>query len=376
VVGIHGEPLDTNRLAGRQGPLHQRPVEQRNQRLRQAAGQGAQSRAQPGTENERLMHRRGLNATPGHCKPRKKLSAGASPRHSARHPSTLDCPVNESTTDANPSAGELEALVRLLDDDTPEVRAGVAARLAACAGDLSEWLASRKEPLPPKDLATLSLLLEPSRRETLAREWQAPGGGAGALDEDWDGFEAMLRLLSDFLHDGVTLRQPLSDALDLLADEAQDHGVTSADELRAFLFEQDRLAANADDTENPANLDLAWAVSNGRSNPLGLTLIFMLVAKRLDLEVEPINFPGHFLCRIFKEGYPVVIDCFDHGRQHLEFTLMESPDLNRKQRECLRRTASLGEVMRRVLDDLAEGLDEWEHPDDATLIRRLRKTLA
>jgi hypothetical protein len=78
-------------------------------------------------------------------------------------------------------------------------------------------------------------MLRPARREILVRDWIAPSGGAMALHEDWESFEALLRTISDFLHDGITLRQPLSDALDLLMEEAIDDGVTDADELRTFL---------------------------------------------------------------------------------------------------------------------------------------------
>src|SRR5690606_3538983 len=126
----------------------------------------------------------------------------------------------------------------------------------------------------------------------LEREWVAPTGGAQALAEDWDSFEALLRSLSDFLHDGVTLRQPLSDALDLLAEEAAESGVLTEEDLRAFLFGSNRFQGNRSDYYDPRNSDLAWCVAEGRSNPLGLCLIFILTARRMELDVEGVNFPG------------------------------------------------------------------------------------
>jgi len=49
-------------------------------------------------------------------------------------------PVTRSAVDAidPPTSEELVALLRLLDDDTPEVRERVAQRLALCGGDLSD----------------------------------------------------------------------------------------------------------------------------------------------------------------------------------------------------------------------------------------------
>ncbi len=278
---------------------------------------------------------------------------------------------------AAPAPGELDALVRLLDDETPAVRAQVAERLALCGGDLSEWLATRPKPLSEKEKTILAGMLRPARRAALERDWIVPTGGAKALAEDWDTFEALLRALSDFLHDGVTLRQPLSDALDLLAEEAGDAGVSTEAELRGFLFDGDRLEGNRADYYDPRNSDLAWCVAEGRSNPLGLCLIFILVARRMELDVEGVNFPGHFLCRYHEDGYPVIVDCFDHGRRHLQSTLLESgSDLDSAQRKILRQSADPGTILMRILNNLMPALEHAGRQEDAALIDRLRATLA
>ena len=276
---------------------------------------------------------------------------------------------------AAPAPEELDALVRLLDDETPMVRSRVAERLALCTGDLSEWLATRPQTLSKKERGLLSELLRPPHRETLIREWIAPTGGAAALQEDWETFESLLRTLSDFLHDGISLRQPLSDALDLLAEEASDEGIGTANELRSFLFDGTRLIANPEKYNDPRNSDLAWCIAEGCSNPLGLCLIFMLVGRRLHLEVEGVNFPGHFLCRIFEDGFPIIVDCYDLGRLHLQHTLLESPELNRMQRDFLRQSADPGKILQRLLNNLYHALQQETRLEDAALISELQATL-
>lgn len=290
-------------------------------------------------------------------------------------PLTIRFVLTSSPSEVPPAPEELDALLRLLDDETPEVRTRVAERLALCGGDISEWLATHPRALSPTEKKVLAGMLGPARRKGLEREWLVPTGGAVALREDWESFEALLRVLSDFLHDGITLRQPLSDALDLLAEEADESGVGSANDLRAFLFEGGRLVGNQDEYEDPRNSDLAWSVAEGRSNPLGLCVIFALVARRMDLVVESVNFPGHFLCRIYEDGYPIIIDCFDHGRLHLQATLLESPDLGRAERSILRETADPGTVLSRLLNNLVGALGKAGRAEDARLIRKLRKTL-
>jgi regulator of sirC expression with transglutaminase-like and TPR domain len=277
---------------------------------------------------------------------------------------------------APPTPAELGALLRLLDDETPEVRERVSARFALCGGDISEWIATQPQPLATRERILLAEMLSPPRREVLAREWIVPTGGAAALQEDWETFEALLRALSDFLHDGISLRQPLSDALDLLAEEATDEGVQTAMELRAFLFEGTRLNPNKAGYDDPRNSDLAWCLTEGHSNPLGLCLIFMLVGRRLNLEIEGVNFHSHFLCRVFEDGFPIIIDCYDHGRIHLQMTLLESPDLNRAQRDLLRHSAGPGVMLLRLLNNLHRALEDAARDEDAALVAKLRTTLA
>lgn len=279
------------------------------------------------------------------------------------------------TNVAPPTPEELDALLRLLDDETPEVRSRVAERIAACGGDLSEHLASRPRQLSAEERSVLATILRPARRESLEREWLVPSGGAAALGEDWEAFESMLRLISDFLHDGVTIRQPLSDALDLLAEEAEENGVDSANDLREFLFESGRFSANQQGQSDPENADLAWTISEGKSNPLGLGLVFILVAKRLNLVVEPVNFPGHFLCRIYEDGLPIIVDCYDHGKLHLQSTLLENPELGKPERDILRQTADAGVVLMRLLNNLVAAFEHAKRAEDARLIRKLRASL-
>ncbi len=276
---------------------------------------------------------------------------------------------------APPAPEELDALLRLLDDETPAVRERVAERLASCGGDISEWLASRPRALSKQELSLLAEMLRPPRRKLLEREWIAPTGGAAALQEDWESFEALLRALSDFLHDGITLRQPLSDALDLLAEEAADAGITTARELGKFLFDGSRLTANQEDYQDPRNSDLAWSIAEGRSNPLGLCLIYILTGRRLGFDIEGVNFPGHFMCRIFEDGYPMIIDCFDRGQLHLQATLLESPDLSRSQRTLLRQSAGPGTILIRLLNNLHGALEHAARDEDAQLVQELQATL-
>lgn len=276
-----------------------------------------------------------------------------------------------------PDAKELSALLRLLDDDTPEVRSVVAGRLAEVGGDLSEILPDMARSLSGREKGLLTSMLLPARRKTLREEWVTPGFGVAGLGDDWELFESHLRLISDFLHDGLSLRQPLSDALDLLAEEAQEDGVASANDLRVFLFERKRLGPNAGNYYDPRNSDLAWCLSEGVSNPIGLGVIYMLTGQRLEMEIEGICFPGHFLCRIHEDGYPLIVDCFDRGCIHSQNVLTDpSNDLGREQRRALEGSADLGTILLRVINNLIDAFVRQGRMDDAELITEMRDSMA
>jgi hypothetical protein len=275
------------------------------------------------------------------------------------------------------SVTEFYSLLRLLDDDTPAVRQTVGERLREYGGDVSEVLAECPHPLTDSEIGLLSDLIKPCRRDALLVDWEVPFHGWRAMDDDWDHLEACLRQLSDFLHDGVSLRPPLSDLLDLLADEASEAcDEAGIDGLRMYLFESGRLKGNHEQYHDPLNSDLAWAIQHGKSNPIGLATIFLLVARRLDLEVDGVNFPGHFLCRVEHGGQHLLVDCFNSGRMHdLNDILNRRDDIDDAIATALTSTASPGEILIRTLRNLEISLQRHEEIEDAALIHRLIESL-
>ena len=280
-----------------------------------------------------------------------------------------------SATDNSPE--RLSVLLRLLDDDSPPVRASVEAALSAFGGDVSELLPELDAGLGEAELELLSLLLLPARRDRLRRDWVVPAGGAAAVHDDWDQFEALLRTLSDYLHDGVTLRQPLADALDLLAEDlegiAAEHGAAG---LNRVLFEDGRFTANLDEEDEPENYDLARVLAGHPSNAIGLGLIFLLVARRLEIDVEGINLPRSFLCRYQDEGQMLLSEPHVKGRRVLPEDLAHRiRRYPREVRSLAARPASPGELLVRVVEELATSWSVRGETEDAELMEELLATL-
>jgi hypothetical protein len=277
-----------------------------------------------------------------------------------------------------PDIKELAAILRLLDDETPEVRSVVVDKLSHVGGDLSEILPDVAANLNAKELDILEDILGSVRSKTLREEWLTPRFGSAALEDDWELFESQLRLLSDFLHDGISLRQPLSDALDLLTEEFQSTHPVGATEndLRIFLFEEGRIQANHKHYYDPRNGDLAWCISSGISNPIGLGLIYMLIGQRLGMDIQGISFPGHFLCRIFEDGEPIVVDCFDCGKMHAQYVLTDpTNELTKEQRLHLQEAADLGTILMRILNNLIDCFRRLNRDEDMELLTEMRDSM-
>ncbi|MGB6223106.1 transglutaminase family protein [Haloferula sp.] len=276
-----------------------------------------------------------------------------------------------------PTADSLLLLLRLIDDETPEVRDSVSSALEAFGGDVSELLSQGSLRPSAQELAILAELLHPSRRERLRKEWVVPAGGVTAFGEDWDSLEALLRILSDFLHDGVSLRQPLGDALDLLAEDVEPAFVQDGCAgLCKALLGGGRLVADRKGEMDPKLLDLAAVIAGSPSNSFGLGMILLLVAQRLDAALIGVSLPGAFFCRYESEQGQILLDPSLGGKpvDPAEFThrIRRYP---REIRMLAGRAVVPGELLLRTTEELATAFAVMNLTDDAELMEDLVDSL-
>ncbi|GAA5481587.1 transglutaminase family protein [Haloferula sargassicola] len=276
-----------------------------------------------------------------------------------------------------PSSQHLATLVRLVDDETPEVRSSVMRELEAYHGDVSDWIDDLPAPLDPAERRTLGRLLRPARRRRLAEEWVVPTRGLGGLAEDWEAAESLLRAISDFLHDGVSLRQPLGDALDLLAEEAEPSFSKGGEAALCRFLLENYLKVDRGGDLVPRHYDLAALAEGTPGNSLGLGAILLLIGQRLGAQMRGVNFPGTF--------YLVIPDAqrghrtFDPagGLSPIESDVLArrlmraSPEL----RSRLRLPFTPGDLVLRIVEDLEAAFAVHEEMEDAELFGRLAESL-
>jgi regulator of sirC expression with transglutaminase-like and TPR domain len=83
--------------------------------------------------------------------------------------------------------------------------------------------------------------------------------------------------------------------------------------LHRVLFEEEGFVGNLKNYRNALNSYLPVVLETRCGLPILLALVYKVVAERVALRVEGVNSPGHFLCRSYIDGRPMLIDPFFGG---------------------------------------------------------------
>jgi regulator of sirC expression with transglutaminase-like and TPR domain len=267
-----------------------------------------------------------------------------------------------------PDPRQLPFLLRLLEDDSPEVRGAVMDQFAAFGDALEDHL--RGVPLPG-DTRLIRSLLREGRRRRLSAGWAS----LAAVSGDKERLEAGHDMLSRFLRpEGGA--GTLTQALDELAGEFNG-GLYEKDvlSLSEFLFRIKGMSGAREAYYEPLNSDLLHVITKREGLPISLVCVYMLVAHRLGMVVEGCNLPGHFLALALHGGRNFVVDCFNGG-----VVLLDS-DLARLSAPAPVRTTDLaglrcdaGVILSRVLRNLHAAfrrVDDEQAAEDAALVGKL-----
>lgn len=112
--------------------------------------------------------------------------------------------------------------------------------------------------------------------------------------------------------------------LDQLAEEVKDRldderaPLVVLGQLLKTLYEEHGFQGNRDAYYDPRNSFLNDVLDRGLGVPLSLAIVVLEVGWRLDLPLEGVNFPGHFLVRYNGDAVDLLVDPFDGGRIRFE----------------------------------------------------------
>jgi len=84
--------------------------------------------------------------------------------------------------------------------------------------------------------------------------------------------------------------------------------------INSYLFEELGFSGNEENYYDPENSYLNRVIDRRTGNPINLSLLYMLLARRLRLPVTGIGLPGHFICRHQSSAAEIFIDAFNGGK--------------------------------------------------------------
>lgn len=220
-----------------------------------------------------------------------------------------------------------EALIYLLDDPSPKVRHAVLTEFERLGG---EGLTLLKRVMAREEGEVAEVASEIYARLT------NEGGVATLLrmieEKAWDleaGSLAISRILDPEAGKGRLGRE-----LDRLAHRCRQLRVLPMQAyeqikiLNRVFFHEEGYRGDIEDYENPENSLLTRVIDRRRGIPISLSVLYLLVGRRLGLELEPVAYPGHFLVGFFDKDRIFYIDAFERGRIRRVEELMERLSMN------------------------------------------------
>ena len=111
---------------------------------------------------------------------------------------------------------------------------------------------------------------------------------------------------------GEAARRAIAEDASATGDASTSAGIRA---LNSYLFDTLHFVGNRDKYEDPRNSCLNEVLDRRTGIPITLSVVYMEVARRAGLQVEGINFPGHFLvrCPETKNSPFLIIDPFHSG---------------------------------------------------------------
>lgn len=208
---------------------------------------------------------------------------------------------------------EKDALSALLDDESPAVRHALLAQFTRLGDEGRDFLQAVAR--GPNRLAALSagwFLRELKFSDPVAE------------------FRGFIQSLNYELETGILLlSRTVNPALDVTAVCAQLDAFAArarklmprsatmraqARVLNRVLFEEFGLRGNVEHYTDPRNSLIDQVLERRVGLPISLSILYLLVAQRIGLELEPVGVPGHFLVGGYEPEGPFFIDAFNGGR--------------------------------------------------------------
>ncbi len=221
----------------------------------------------------------------------------------------------EMTSAPSLTDAQRAALITLLGDEDPAVYETIRAKLLSYGPEIANWLKPHLLSGDPLLRRRAQGLVDHFSRQTADTNFLAFCLRQG---EEFD-LERGVWLLAKTQYPNVN-EQAYGALLDEYAAELRRRVNLEGDSeqivvrINEFLFEELGFRGNEEDYYNPENSYLNCVLDKRVGNPISLSLVYMWIARRMQLPVAGIGLPGHFVCRLQTSKQELYIDAFNKGK--------------------------------------------------------------
>ena len=211
------------------------------------------------------------------------------------------------------SESQIKALVRLLSDENDRVVKTISNRLIEI-GDSAVPFLQEAEIEQPEMARRIEAVLDEIRGARLEEEFRDL---ASSPDDPID-LEKGELLIARYAYPTLDVAA-YAQRLDDMAREMRDRigqrvsGEEAVKTLSRYLFTEQGFRGNNKNYYEADNSYLNRVLDRRTGIPISLSIVYLLIAQRLDLPVFGIGMPGHFLVKFESERYKVFVDCFNAG---------------------------------------------------------------
>ncbi len=248
---------------------------------------------------------------------------------------------------------EIKALVSLLDDDDYEVSQHVEGRILSLGGSIIPYLESEWEnsfnPTIQKRIEELIHELQLSIMKERLQSWKN-GGGLDLLEGMW--------VVSTYLYPDLTMEE-LSSTIDQLYyniwAQFQDemNAVEQIKRINSIFFGSLNFSANTKNFHSPSNSMINIVLDSKKGNPITLCVIYLLIARKLNLPIYGVNLPNLFVLTLKEDSAQFYINVFSRGiifsKTDIDHYIAQ---LNIKPKEAFYQPCTNIEIIQRVLRNL------------------------
>lgn len=215
------------------------------------------------------------------------------------------------------SDSKISFLIRLLNDSDKFVRDRITEEFLKIGEDSVPFLEFAARDEDPLNRAHAREILGLLSRRRLGEKFRKLS--ATSLENQKIDLEAGVLLIAEYGYpdlDAIGLRT----SLDLMASElgsrflSADTPLNIVEKLTAYLFCEKGFSGNRESFFDADNSYFNKVVQTGKGIPITLTVLCLLVGRRLNLPIAGVGMPAHFIASYDSPEGPIYFDPFDKGR--------------------------------------------------------------